>query len=562
MPVAASAASVIRFLVVLAALISAGCDAGAGGGRFSSELRPVALPELSRSDESVREQLRQQHAAVLARQHAGAAASERADAYGRLGMLLHAAEYFEAAEPAYLNAQALAPEDPRWPYFLGHLHRRTGNAAQSMASFARALELRPDDVPTLIWLARTHLDASDVAGAEPLLARAQSRSPRAVAVLAARGQLALAREDYSAASTLLEEALTADPRAASLHAPLASAYRGLGQIAKAELHAAAWRDAEVPLDDPLMADLATALRSAVAYETRGVRALDRGDWTAASAAFREGLNLTRPESPIGRSLRHKLGLALYLGGDLQGALQQFDEAIRLAPPDGHDEPASRVHYSLGIIMAASGRHDRAVDHLRQSVSYDEASLPARTALGDALRRDGRELAALPHYDEAIRLNPQAADARLGYALALVRLRRWVEARRWLEDSVRAQPDRPELAHALARVLAAAPEPAARDGNRAAQIVDELFRTSKRIEVGETMAMTLAELGDYDKAAAIQRGVLDAAQRAGLQADVRRMSGNLRLYEQRRPCRTPWPEDHPIHRPGPPVTPQLAAILGD
>jgi tetratricopeptide (TPR) repeat protein len=550
--------SVVRMAIVWAALVCAACNAGIGFGRVAPELQSVPLPDMSRSDESVRAQVREQHAAALARQKAGAAASELADAYGRLGVLLHAAEYFEAAEPAYANAQVLAPDDPRWPYYLGHLHRRTGKAAQSLASFSRALELRPDDVPTLIWLARTYLDASDTEKAEPLLARAQARSPRAVAVLAARGQLALARGDYSAASTLLQEALTADPRAASLHAPLASAYRGLGQLGKAELHAAAWKNADVPLEDPLMADLATALRSAVAYETRGVRALDRGDWAAASAALREGLNLTRPESPIGRSLRHKLGLALYLGGDLQGALQQFDEAVRLAPPDGHDEPASRVHYSLGIIMAASGRHDRAIDHLTRAVSYDEASLPARTALGDALRRQGRQSASLPHYREAIRLNPQAADARLGYALALVRLRRWVEARRWLEDAVRAQPDRPELAHALARVLAAAPDPAARDGNRAAQIVDELFRTSKRIEVGETMAMTLAELGDYDKAAAIQRGVLDAARRAGLTDDVRRMTSNLRLYERRMPSRVPWPDDDPIHRPGPPESPVLAA----
>ena len=126
--------------------------------------------------------------------------------------------------------------------------------------------------------------------------------------------------------------------------------------------------------------------------------------------------------------------------------------------------------------------------------------------------------------------------------------------------MQALPGRLELTHALARVLAAAPDARARDGNRAAQLVDELFKTSKRVEVGETMAMTLAELGEFDKAAAIQRGVLDATRRAGLEADARRMLANLRLYERRQPCRTPWPDDDPIHRPGPPVSPALAALL--
>jgi tetratricopeptide (TPR) repeat protein len=550
---------VARAVVLLAALGSAGCDFSIG---FGSELQSVPLPEMSRSDESVRLQIHEQHAAAAAAQTAGTPPSELANTYGRLGILLHAAEYFDAAEPAYVNARVLAADDPRWPYYLGHLYRRTGRAAQSLAAFSRALELRREDVPTLVWLARTHLEASQPEQAEPLLERAHAQAPRAAAVLAARGQLALARGDHAGASLLLEDALTVDRRALSLHAPLAAAYRALGQIQKAEVHAAAWKDADVPLDDPLMTDLATALRSAVSYEVRGVRALDRGDWAAAAATFRVGLNLARPQSPIGRSLRHKLGLALYLGGDLQEALRQFEEAVRLAPPGGHDEPASRVHYSLGIIMASSGRGDRAVEHLTRAVAFDEASLQARPALADALRRDGRAAASLPHYQETIRLDPQAADARLGYALALVRLGRWVEARRSLEEAVRAQPDRSALAHALARVLAAAPDPAARDGNRAAQIVDELFKASKRIEVGETMAMTLAELGDYAKAAAIQRGVLDAAQRAGLADDVRRMTANLRLYEQGRPCRMPWPDDHPIHRPGPPVTPQLAALLGE
>ena len=39
-----------------------------------------------------------------------------------------------------------------------------------------------------------------------------------------------------------------------------------------------------------------------------------------------------------------------------------------------------------------------------------------------------------------------------------------------------------------------------------------------------------------------------------------MTRNLRLYEQRRPCREPWTDDDPIHAPGPPVDPALRAAL--
>ena len=73
-------------------------------------------------------------------------------------------------------------------------------------------------------------------------------------------------------------------------------------------------------------------------------------------------------------------------------------------------------------------------------------------------------------------------------------------------------------------------------------------------------MTAAELGNFEKAAEIQRSVMNATRRAGLDNDLRRMTVNLRLYESGRPCRTPWPNDDPVHTLGTPVAPNLLAGL--
>ena len=127
-------------------------------------------------------------------------------------------------------------------------------------------------------------------------------------------------------------------------------------------------------------------------------------------------------------------------------------------------------------------------------------------------------------------------------MSLVALRRYDKARDWLDESVKLQPEEPSLSHALARLLVTAPDDKVRDGRRALAIVQELMKGVKRTDLGETMAMAAAELGDFEEAVAIQRGVLAAAQRAGLAETVRRMQDNLRLYEQRQPCRTPWKDD--------------------
>ena len=79
---------------------------------------------------------------------------------------------------------------------------------------------------------------------------------------------------------------------------------------------------------------------------------------------------------------------------------------------------------------------------------------------------------------------------------------------------------------------------------------------KTLDVGETLAMALAEQGQFADAVVIQRGVLDAARNGGFENEAGRMAANLQRYERRQPCREPWANDDVVHSPGPPVEPGL------
>jgi tetratricopeptide (TPR) repeat protein len=509
-------------------------------------LLSVVLPDLSRADPNVQTQAKQLDA-DLREKIAKRATSfdDLAAAYGRLGMVLQAAEYHDAAEPCYLNAQALVPTEMRWPYYLAHLATDKGQTDKAEVSFKRVLELRPDDVATLIWLGRLYLDKGQPDLATPLFAKALTLSPRSVAVLAGLGRAALATRDYAEAVNRLEEALAIDPEAESLHSPLAIAYRGLGKPDKAEPHLRQWRNRDIFVPDPLRQELDLVLESGLSYELRGVRALEARDFPTAVAFFRKGLEITPVNSPLRRSLHHKLGTALFMTADLAGAQEQFEKVVRLAPQDGIDESSAKAHYSLGILMASNGRSAEAIAHLGAAVKYQPNYVEAHVALADALRRNGRPSESFPHYEEALKINPRTGQATLGYVMALVRAGRYREARDRLTEATTLQPDRPEFSHFLARLLAAAPDDRVRDGERAIQIVGELMKGQKSTDLGETMAMALAELGDYDRAAGVQREVVEVAQKAGLTGDVRRMEVNLRLYEHHRPCRTPWVDEDPL-----------------
>ena len=542
----ATARLAIGVLLVLVAACGSSKPSAPASPALAS--REVMLPDLARMDPPVQAQVKQRYATLMEKKKAGASGDELGKAYGEYAMLLQAAEYYEAAEPAYLNAQDLMPGDARWPYYLGHLYKSIGQTEKSIQSFERALQRNPSEIATLIWLGRLYLEQGKPDEAEPLFERAAQLPPRNVAVMAGLGQAALARRDYQRAVTVLEEALAFDPGAASIHSPLANAYRGLGDSAKAEEHLKLWRNTDLVVPDRLRADLDMSIESGLSYELRGVRALEARDFKAAEELFRKGVQLAPANTALGRSLRHKLGTALVLQGDVDGAMARFEEVAKLAPADGLDEASAKANYSLGVVHASSGEMNQAIQRLTAAVKYNPNYAEALMALGDTLRRSGRIEASLKPYADVVRINPRSAEARFAYALALVRLRRYRDAKAWLEESARVLPDRPELSHALARILAAAPDDTVRDGARAMALVQELMKGNQTTDVGETMAMALAELGQFSDAVDVQKGVIAASQQAGAAQDVRRMTANLRLYERRQACRMPWPDDDPVHIP--------------
>jgi len=507
-------------------------------------LLPVDLPDLSGMEVSVRQQLESRASTLRSRRDdPDAAASEVGAAYGELATLLLAANYFDVAEAAFRNAQTLATQDRRWPYYLGHVYRHQGPPDASAASFERALELQPDDTATLVWLGGAYLDQGRPDAAAPVFARALELEPASAAARSGMGRVALARRDHAQAATDFEQALALDPAATAVHYPLAMAYRGLGDMERAQIHLdrqneivrsrppGVLRD-PTPPSDPLMSALDQLLQSAEAFDVRGGRALDAGEWAVAADYFRAGLRL----APDNSSLRHRLGTAMFQMGDPDGALEQFEHAVRVAPEN------TRAQFSVGVLLEAGGRPAEAISRFTTVLEHDPGYLQARVQLATLLGRSEQAQASFEHWEQAIALAPTSFEAAFGGAMALVRLERYRDARDRLASGLQAHPDQPVFAHALARLLAAAPDPGVRDGQRAKILVDELLREQQSIELGETTAMMLAELGQYEEAAQLQRDIINAAVQGGLPEVVRRMSGNLRLYERGEPCRTPWTED--------------------
>ena len=515
-------------------LMAGGCASKVDDRRT---LRPVALPDLSRVEESVQAQLRERYASLTVKQNSpGMSAVDLGTEYGEMGKLLMAADFRDQAEASFLGAQALAPGDMRWPYYLAHLYMTNGDMPKATAALERALQAAPNDVPTLIWLGESALDRGRPDAAESLFTKALSLQPRSAAARYGLGRTALAKQDYVRAAENLEQALTVDDKASIIHYPLAMAYRGLGDRRRAELHLQQRGTLKVKPDDPLIKELDELLNSALTHEIRGDTASNKGDWAAAAEYLRKAVAL----APERASMRRKLGTALFYTGDRRGALEQFQEAVRLAPT------FAIAHYNLGVIHEELGQHRQAIESFSAAVQSEPNALDARLGLANALRRAGQLEPSLSQYEQIVRIDPRAVEARFGQAAALVRLKRYREAGNRLADAMKLYPDQMSFARVAARLFAAAPDDRVRDGRRALAIAQVLEgRQPRTIELVETMAMAAAEVGQYADAIAWQQQAIEAAGQAGRRDLAERLRDNLKLYQAHRPCRTPWRSDEPI-----------------
>ena len=90
------------------------------------------------------------------------------------------------------------------------------------------------------------------------------------------------------------------------------------------------------------------------------------------------------------------------------------------------------------------------------------------------------------------------------------------------------PGHPIFTNSLARLLSAAPDDGVRDGLKALAVLKTLPEEQWRMDGGEAMAMTLAELEFYDDAARWQREGMANATQAGRDDLAQRMAQNLRF----------------------------------
>jgi tetratricopeptide (TPR) repeat protein len=516
--------------------------------RWQEILVPVQEVDISGAERLMQQAIaeaRAEVAGLLAEPEPDAASL--AAAYGRLGALFLLVEVETQADACLRSARALEPEEFRWPYYAGYLAMMAGNADQAL-DYLKAAQALDADYPTLyLRIGKVHLDRSELPEAAAALERIADTPGLAAAANYYLGQIANLERRHEDAVAHLEKALAANPDATEVHYPLGQAYRALGKNDLAREHLALFVAKTPEAEDPLLEQLQGASKRSLPAFHKGIHAIREGDFAAAAERFAEGLAIDPDNVPA----RVSYARALYLSGRGDAAGEQLESALAAEPDD------LLANFLQGILLQQRGEPERAGNHYRRALAVDPGHAGALFYVANLDFVAGRYAEAAAGYAKAQATDREISPARLLELIA--RLRAGVSESDVLERlrDLRVQyPQDPMLGYALARLLAAAADPALRAPEQAIEIASELSLLQPIPPHQRALALAQAASGAFDKAVHTQRQTLAMAAWVAPPAEQELMRAELKGYETGELPHPAWPEGDPLLSPPPfdPVAP--------
>jgi tetratricopeptide (TPR) repeat protein len=492
-------------------------------------LPPIHWPDVSKLEPEVRDHLTALEKSLTAAiNKPDTTDAALAESLGEAGKIYHAYSLNLPARDCYLNAALLAPKDFRWPYLLAKIDQQDGRMDDAIRRFQEASVLNPGYVAVELNLGNIYLETNVSAKAEASFKKVLAREPGNAAALYGLGQLALSQRNYAEAINYLEKALEQAPGANRIHYSLALAYRGTGDLARAEAQLAQRGTVGIRVADPLFDQLPDLIEGERLHLVRGRTALAAQRLADAAGEFRKAI-AAKPDSVAAHL---NLGTTLVQMNDLSAAETEFRTVLRLEPEN------INAHFNLAIVLATQNDHRAAVEELGAILKINPEDLSARLFLGKELLNAGRGDEALAEFLRVAQADPDNEEAVLQAATLLSRASQYANALSLLEKSHTRNPQKTDTSATLAFLLAASPQNDLRNGARALPLAQEVFQTTGLAQHGAIIALAMAELGRCAEAAGWQQKMIGLAEQKQQTELAAKLRSDLKNYETKASCRPP------------------------
>jgi tetratricopeptide (TPR) repeat protein len=526
-------------------------------------------------------------------------ASNDANKVADLGALCHVYGFPQVAVACFQRVTTLTPDDLASWYALGLVSERAGDTAQAITAYEKAFALKEDLRLARTRLAALLIEKDRTRAAE-MLRRAVASDPNDAVAHTGLGLCALADGKSDEALQSFTTALKLTPNYGPAHAGLGKVLSAQGKtVEAAEQQRLAANDERLrPLGDPgeaallqrgldleaLLAAAASAeqrrefaiaeqrLREALDVEESGVRARTalgevygrQGKMDEAVREFEQVL-----ESPAGKDYapaKTFLAFSLILSKDFDRAERLLHEVLDKKPDDidalrrlgalavqlkapEKALPAleaalaaaprnADLHSQVGDWLGQIGKHTEAEAALRKAIELQPDLAPAHFRLGIELSRKGKEGVdgARQELTAALRLDPKLLPARLSLLQFAARAKDYAEMERLLREGVAITPGSPDLANALAWLLATCPEDSRRNGAQAIEWAEKACEATKHADhtMLDTLAAAYAAAGRFDEARKWIADAIKLAQASKQTEEIKDYEARQELYMAGKP----------------------------
>jgi tetratricopeptide (TPR) repeat protein len=424
--------------------------------RFQTESNPLLrIPPVETRDvlPAVAKEIRLRQDEILA-------APDSAEAWGMYGLVLLAHDFREQAAACFAEAERLADDDYRWPYYYG-MTMGTSDVQQSLQAFRRAAEKGPGQVAVRMRLAEWLFDLRDLEASERAARAALELDPDNP-----RAQLLIARLHFQTGD--IEDSLAWAQRAADspkgnrrdVHELLARLHTRLGdrdaaarEVGRAEAlppGVAVWDDPEMGRGGIMMRDASILnslaaihkargeteqwlkmLRQVVEKEPNNVRAKENLAQALLEAQrYQEAgtfIDVTLKEYPGFSQFECLRGQVDMVAGDVDAACRRFQRATELKPD------YAEAFMWWGRSLLAQKDYPAAIAALREAIRLSPSLANAYDSLSQALLTTGQVEEAVREAKRATAVQPGNVQFRLHLAQALVAAKRVAEARPLLQN---------------------------------------------------------------------------------------------------------------------------------
>ncbi|MEO8497136.1 MAG: tetratricopeptide repeat protein, partial [Planctomycetota bacterium] len=184
--------------------------------------------------------------------------------------------------------------------------------------------------------------------------------------------------------------------------------------------------------------------------------------------------------------------------------QMEEAAVRLRRALEIDPESVTAHYNLASVLAKLNDFDGAIAHYDAVLTIAQQDRTVQRLRAGVLRQAGRP-------DEALTALEQLLADQADDELTIIDLSELLVARReygrvieMLGSGLDQFPDRGLTSSTLAKPLATCPDLSLRNGAKAVELAGKVVQSQQTPQHLETLALSLAEAGRCDEAAAVQK----------------------------------------------------------